>query len=50
MTSERAKPTAMPGWVKLTIGLGLLILVAIAVLAADGHGPSQHGTMSGMHG
>jgi hypothetical protein len=50
MTPEPAKRTAMPRWVKLTIGLGLLILVAVAILAAGGHGPSQHGTMSGMHG
>jgi hypothetical protein len=50
MHAERLKRTAMPGWVKATIGLGVLALLVVAALAVGGHGPWQHGAMTGMHG
>ena len=50
MIAERMKQATMPRWVKLTIGLGILVLVAGVALAIGGHGPWQHGAITGMHG
>ena len=49
MTPERMKQLAMPRWVKVTIGVAVLLLVVIVALVVAGHGPWQHAT-AGTHG
>jgi hypothetical protein len=41
--------TGMPGWVKVSIVIGAVALVGLALLVAGGHGPWQHGAMGTMH-
>ncbi|CAN7499870.1 hypothetical protein LJR016_003434 [Devosia sp. LjRoot16] len=47
MARSRIKSRAMPGWVKVFIGLGVAVLAIAALAAFSGHGPWQH--LGGMH-
>ena len=49
MADGRIKAGAMPGWVKVFIGVGIALLVVAAIAAFSGHGPWQHVGMGGMH-
>lgn len=43
--TELPKRVAMPTWVKVFIGAGGLVAVALVVMIALGHGPWQHMSM-----
>ena len=49
MGDSRIKAGAMPGWVKVFIGIGIAVLVVLAVATFSGHGPWQHMGVSGMY-
>ena len=38
----KAKSAGMPRWVKVMLWGGLVLVIAIAVMLATGHGPWQH--------
>lgn len=43
---DRNRPPGVPGWLRLLIVAGLLILlvaVAVTLLTGGGHGPAMHG-------
>jgi hypothetical protein len=47
MARNRIKAGAMPGWVKVFIGLAVAVFAIATVAAFSGHGPWQH--LGGMH-
>ena len=45
MGADRASPPRMPRWVKLSLILGAVLVLAVVIamlIAGGGHGPSRH--------
>lgn len=40
--AEREPPAAMPGWVKVSLAVGALLVLVLVAMVLAGHGPGRH--------